>query len=198
MTTRQTTRRAVLAGSAVALATASIPNASASNADADLLALNRKFDPILREWSKRQHRGAAEYAAFEARVFEATGVEIIGRFDFLELRETMLRPEYDAYMATRKSTRIKEDDELSDREYNSIYSRISPIVDAIHATPARTLAGLAVKAKAAAFDNADLWLDGDRERRGLTKILEAVCALASVSLPDGLFANDAIAARGVS
>ncbi len=192
MTTRKTTRRAVLAGTAAALTIGTVA-ASAVNPDAELLALGHKLDPLLAEWSTVHRQCNADRAAFEERVFRVTGIRMECKGDGLDaLEATMGESEFAAYSKTRAE--IANDPGTQDRDFafddkwTSIYERISPIIDAIYSMPAQTLAGLAIKARAASFDNADWWLDDCAEngRAALKTIVEDVCRIAGVPMIDVL------------
>ena len=68
-------RRAVLAGIAAAPALAA-PALALSDpaADAELIELGRKLDPIIEEWHAKRATDRVQQDAFEAEVREATGI----------------------------------------------------------------------------------------------------------------------------
>jgi len=73
------------------------------------------------------------------------------------------------------------------RKAEAILSRLDPIEQAIMATPARTIAGLGVKARHAAYVISHYWevpIDRiDWDERAVRLLIEAVCDLAHTPLP---------------
>jgi hypothetical protein len=68
----------------------------------------------------------------------------------------------------------------------SMLAGLAPIEQAIMATPARTMAGLGVKARHAAYVNSEHWdapIDEiDWDARAVRSLIEAVCDMASIPL----------------
>ena len=67
-----------------------------------------------------------------------------------------------------------------------LVDQADPIVEAILSVQPRTLAGLAVLARAAAVSNPGLWYEDDEDRlenRALKRLIEATCDLAGVPYP---------------
>jgi len=80
-----------------------------------------------------------------------------------------------------------EDDELETQQIESILARLSPIERAIMQTPARTIAGLGVKARHAAYVMSHYWeapIDRiDWDARAVRLLIEAVCDFTQTPLP---------------
>jgi hypothetical protein len=79
------------------------------------------------------------------------------------------------------------DDELETQQIESILARLSPIERAIMQTPARTIAGLGVKARHAAYVMSHYWeapIDRiDWDARAVRLLIEAVCDFTQTPLP---------------
>jgi hypothetical protein len=73
------------------------------------------------------------------------------------------------------------------RRTEAVLARLYPIEQAIMATPARTITGLGVKARHAAYVMSHYWeapIDQiDWDARAMRLLIEAVCGLANVPLP---------------
>jgi hypothetical protein len=78
------------------------------------------------------------------------------------------------------------DYEAGTREVEAILARLDPIERAIMATPARTIAGLGVKARHAAHVTSQYWSEPidkiDWEARAVRLLIEAVCNVARAPL----------------
>jgi hypothetical protein len=74
------------------------------------------------------------------------------------------------------------DPEARTRQEEAILARLHPIEQAIMATPARTVAGLGVKARHAAYVMSQCWSESidkiDWEARAIRLLIEAVCNVA--------------------
>jgi hypothetical protein len=81
----------------------------------------------------------------------------------------------------------RTNDELVTQQIESILARLYPIERAIIRTPARTIAGLGVKARHAAYVMSQYWeapLDRiDWDAQATRQLIEAVCDLARKPLP---------------
>ncbi|MGD0333912.1 MAG: hypothetical protein ABSA90_11745 [Xanthobacteraceae bacterium] len=189
MSPLRTTRRTIVSGAAAAVASIGITDAAiastTASADSELLELGRAFEPILAEWAEIIRTSDADQAQFERAVLEATGISFDdapapGRWDSAP----------DSYWRSRdeilKRLDTAESDLVWERSLTEIDAKASPIARAIFALPARTLAGLAVKARVAAFVHSDWWRpivpdDADRlGTRNVVDLLENICALAGV------------------
>lgn len=82
---------------------------------------------------------------------------------------------------------VLSDGATTQRQIESVLGRLAPIEQAIMATPARTIAGLGIKARHAAYVVSEYW-DApveqiDWDTRAVRLLIEAVCKAAGVSLP---------------
>jgi hypothetical protein len=87
------------------------------------------------------------------------------------------------------------DPEVVTEQVESVLARLHPIEQAIMQTPARTIAGLAVKARHAAYVMSEYWnapIDRmDWDSRAVRLLIEAVCESAGISPPFRKSAGDA-------
>jgi hypothetical protein len=92
-------------------------------------------------------------------------------------------------------TDCEADPEVVTERVEAVLARLHPIEQAIMRTPARTIAGLAVKARHAAYVMSEYWnapIDRmDWDSRAVRLLIEAVCESAGVSLPCRQSAGDA-------
>ena len=87
---------------------------------------------------------------------------------------------------------VPSDEATATRQIESVLGRLEPIEQAIMAAPARTIAGLGIKARHAAYVVSEYW-DApieqiDWDARAVRLLIEAVCKAAGVLLP---FAGEA-------
>jgi hypothetical protein len=149
-------------------------------ADAQLLALLRKFEPIYDERRILAPIVGAAVRRREQEIARRTGIP--AHVGFRSDAEAALHLEewrrVDAEMPCA-NTLIKQ--------LEAIDVRLDPIITAIQTTPARTLAGVAVKARAAASIIGECWQkpqdELDWQETVLRDLIESVCALAGVDLP---------------
>ncbi len=91
--------------------------------------------------------------------------------------------------------RARANDETGTTQVEAILARLSPIEQAIMATPAVTIVGLGVKARHAAYVMSEYWdapIDRiDWDARAVRLLIEAVCNVAHVRLPPCEAAGDA-------
>jgi hypothetical protein len=130
-----------------------------ANDDSALLALERKFNEIAADLFTAQ-RTRDEFAACS-----------VSRSS--EPRSELLRTE--------------RSEEARTRHVETILARLDPIERAIMATPARTIAGLGVKARHAAHVMSQYWEEPvdqiDWEAKTVRLLIEAVCGVARMPLP---------------
>jgi hypothetical protein len=84
--------------------------------------------------------------------------------------------------------RVRErSDQDATRQAEAILARLYPVEQAIMATPARTIAGLGVKARHAAYVMSQYWTppitEIDWHAKVVRLLIESVCRLANVPLP---------------
>jgi hypothetical protein len=130
-----------------------------ANDDSALLTLERQFNEV-----------AADLFAVQ-RVRDEWAACSVSRSS--EPASELSRPEYS--------------EEVRKREVESILARLDPIERAITTTPARTIAGLGVKARHAAYVVSQYWEAPigqiDWEAKTVRLLIEAVCEVARIPLP---------------
>jgi hypothetical protein len=129
-----------------------------ANDDSALLTLERQFNEV-----------AADLFAVQS-VRDELVAGSVSRSS--ESRSELLRPEYS--------------EEVRTRQVETILARLAPIERALMATPARTIAGLGVKARHAAYVMSQYWekpVDQiDWEAKAVRLLIEAVCEVARMPL----------------
>jgi hypothetical protein len=82
---------------------------------------------------------------------------------------------------------VPSDEATATRKIESVLGRLEPIERAIMATPARTIVGLGVKARHAAYVVSEYWdvpiEEIEWDARAVRLLIEAVCKAAGVCLP---------------
>jgi hypothetical protein len=126
--------------------------------DSALLTLERQFNEVAADlFAQRARDGLAACSASRSS----------------EPSSELLRPEYN--------------EEVHTKQVEAILARLDPIERAIMATPARTIAGLGVKARHAAYVMSHYWENPidqvDWDAQALRLLIEAVCELARTPLP---------------
>jgi hypothetical protein len=171
-------RRAVLAGAAGLPAIAALSTSMAgpaADADAELLTLGQKLDPIIEEWKRLRAIDDADQHAFEAKVIRATGIA------YHDAPEVPERPWPEgSYWAIREAIGIERPDadpELT--RWDCIHDQMYPVIDDILARRAKTVAGLAVQARAITLSEPEMWDDADGYK--IKEFIEAVCAFVGVT-----------------
>jgi hypothetical protein len=120
-------------------------------------------------------------------------LELDKRFAALLLEISAARHEHGIGAVSRQVREcIPSDEAIATRQIESVLGRLEPIEQAIMDTPARTIAGLGVKARHAAYLVSEHW-DApieqiDWDARAVRLLIEAVCKAAGVLLP---FAGEA-------
>jgi hypothetical protein len=130
---------------------------ASSQGDAGLLTLEERFDELVRELLATQ----------------PTSVELATCLNQQSLRHDIEPADIDS------DTRMKQAE--------AILARLYPIEQAIMQTPARTIAGLGVKARHAAYVVSHYWEEPvdqiDWEAQAIRLLIEAVCDFARTPLP---------------
>jgi hypothetical protein len=138
--------------------TSALPLATTN--DAGLLALEAQFDSLVAEL-------VAAQKASDAAIYPGRGPSA------QDSVEAGSEPDTDQGAQTKKA--------------EAVLARLYPIEQAIMATPARTITGLGVKARHAAYVMSQYWeapVDQiDWDARAMRLLIEAVCGLANVPLP---------------
>jgi hypothetical protein len=103
-----------------------------------------------------------------------------------------LEPQRGGGQGTQNVEIVRSDEASHTHKIESVLARLEPVERAIMATPARTIVGLGIKARHAAYVVSEHWnapIDQiDWEARAIRLLIEAVCEVAGVQLP---FANEA-------
>jgi hypothetical protein len=101
-------------------------------------------------------------------------------------------PQQAGGQALRDGETVLSDEASRTRKIESILARLEPVERAIMSTPARTIVGLGIKARHAAYVVSEHWdapiEQTDWDARAVRLLIEAVCNAAGMRLP---FANDA-------
>jgi hypothetical protein len=148
--------------------------------DADLLRLGAELEPVIDEWLALCAIGERRQAAWEAACI-AAGLprrEIDSFSDDDEWRE---------YEHKRSNTRAdnEEEDEVDEHGasvvWNRHFERRNPLVQDILSRKSKTVAGLAVQARAMTLYYSELWDDPHDGTADYRKFIEAVCAFAGVT-----------------
>jgi hypothetical protein len=180
MTTRNLSRRALIAGAAV-LSTTAIPAVAIAdgNPDAEILSRGVELEGIIGEWHAKCERDAAFIATRKAAI-EAAGLRYnLAPVDFSPDFSSFA--EYHAYIAkcrvaTASILDSDEDEAGEDVVWSDIHDRLHPLCEDILEYRPRTVAGLGVQARAMSIFVEDLCPDED----GVRAFVEAVCAFSGV------------------
>jgi hypothetical protein len=115
----------------------------------------------------------------------------------LERQFNAIAAEMIAYERERGLNARGSDGEPVLAELEAILDRLDPVGSAIMATPARSVVGLAVKARHAAYLVSHYWSEPiermDLHRRAVRLLIEQVCRFAGVPLP---FTDDRVSSSG--
>ena len=178
MSPENLSRRAILAGAAAVPALA-LPAEAADNPDAELLALGSQLEPIIREWVAKRASDRRERAAWHAACERAGFPQIA----FGSVPDD----EWRAYQDKRVHIRPDDEEEEELEEdgasvvCNSIHERLEPLVEEILSRKARTVAGLAVQARAMSAWHSELWDEKIYGKNNDDRVfIEAVCSFAGV------------------
>ena len=184
--TKQTSRRAILAGAAAlpvfALPAISAP-AYAATGDVSFPELAARYAAIYSRWLTQSILDHAHLAKFEATVTEATGIPRNQQPHFGD-------EGYEAYFAIRcdLSKTIESDDPVDEHGcsivWNEIHDELFPLVHEILEQPARSIADLALQAQAFALGQNQYWIDGlsedNSEGKRVRAIIDSVCKFCGV------------------
>jgi hypothetical protein len=144
--------------------------------DAELLALGRRFDVLNAEYLRLYEKQEATLPAFRKAEERARELYRVGRKE--EAAELRDHAEIDTGMRAASHA-------LGD----FIDDEFAPVMDAIEAATATTLAGLIAKAKVATW--ACTWIEEDRHKLDYDKAMAAHLIQAVLALPETSLAADA-------
>jgi hypothetical protein len=98
-----------------------------------------------------------------------------------------LGPEHSDDRGRRDAENVRSDEVSRIRKIESVLARLEPVEQAIMATPARTIVGLGVKARHAAYVVSEHWDSPieqiDWDARAVRLLIEAICKAAGMGLP---------------
>jgi hypothetical protein len=182
MPKRSLSRRTLLAAAASLPAAAAADNpalADPTNPDAELLRLGPKLELLLAEWHAQRAKDERRIEAYD-RACEAAGFPdvALGSVPIEEWRDCQKRRDAAVPFPLDESGLAKNGESNA---WNNIHGRLFPLTDEILSFRPKTMAGLAVFARAASVENLDYWAEGtENEMEGERSFLEAICAFAGV------------------
>jgi hypothetical protein len=171
MTTQSTTRRAILAGAASALAVVSPALAISSSPDAELIELGRQWEACTAERDRIEELGAARAAAAWQtidRVREQSADRHVPDSDYLDAWQRA-----DAQLGGP-----------SQEETNAAWKALAFVEAQIMAREATTIVGLALKARVVKSNCSNLWREADEDAdygdMQMRQCIDAVIALGGM------------------
>jgi hypothetical protein len=146
--------------------------------DAELLRLGAELEAVIVDWHGQRAIDRKQSAAIKAAL-KAAGLSVD--------HQSLPDDEFRAYLAKRDAVtgpiyRARGDTNEAGESiaWNDIHGRMWPTIDAIMAIQPRTLAGLAVMARAFTLHHAEQWEPDADEGLHHRAFMEAVCAVAGV------------------
>jgi hypothetical protein len=167
-----TRRFAVLSAGASLVAAMPAPANAAAGSDAELLALEQQFEPLYAEYLALRTHAHAIHDQIESSM-KARSTSLGARVMWGEQVES-------AAAARQALCALFDSDDILGR-CEALDEAIFPIADAIDSVNAATLAGLAVKARSAAYACSELWEEtlfaaDDLHKAVIRSLIENVCA----------------------
>jgi predicted transcriptional regulator len=144
------------------------------NPDADLLRLGVELETIIPEWHAQRALDSRRSEAMQA-ASDAAGLPDI---PYGSLPDEEFRAYQDKRVAAWHTVSGVEDS--ANDPWDDIHGRMWPLIDAIMDHKPRTLAGLALVARAFTLDHAEQWEADADEGLHHRAFMEAVCAIAGV------------------
>lgn len=187
--TSNTTRRTVLAGTAV-LPVLSLPAISADTGTSFPAELTIRFDDVYKRWLHRFTLDHREQDEFEDLVSKATGFA-----PYEWPREGDDRMGMDSYFAAREEIAKRRSDRRSsarldehgvDITWNEINDDIREVTTMVLDRPTRSLADLALQLRAFALRESQVWTEDDHaDTDSVRRLVEIACKFCGVDpLPD--------------
>ena len=183
------TRRAIVATAAVLPALVVPAGAAlASDEDPELLVLGIEFEKVAVDWVRQRRSDRAHTAEFRARVEAASGIPFDQRSRHPWVYDDQNSPEAVAATAYHQTwDRISDEmgnlgpngEELD--PWEDIHGRMWPLASRIMTYRPKTVAGLAIVARAASFAREDWFNDEHDESETGRSIIEAMCAFCGVT-----------------
>lgn len=171
-----TTRRTVLTALATSPALA-VPAIADPLADAELLALRPELEGIISEYLAKQADDDARQAAFDAAVEKATGLP---RHKWPSVSEEGPIPPFppgsfwDLKHGAAEAFHAADPHDPDLEDWGALRGRMHPLIDRILDLQPKTLAGLAIFARAASLSYDD-WHSGQ-----MGAVIDALCAFCGV------------------
>jgi hypothetical protein len=162
---------------------------------AAILSLAREFAAIYERWKAKSNLDSKESALFDRLVFEAMG---LAREDW-----PLGDPEFERTTTAiaNESMHDPVDEHGCSIIWNEINDAIFPLCEKIVSLPARTIADLALQARAVALLNAEYWTGEEEGPQGFVTLVNSVCSLGGVEAMPGVeheFADDGKAVQSWS
>jgi len=178
------TRRALVASTA-AMPALAVP-AAAADEDPELVALGVEFDKVAADWLRQSASDRKRAAEWRSRVEAATGIPL-GESPRPFYGKPASPEEEASVDYWRIADQILDDlkpnsSRLDDQIWESIHDRMWPLAKRIVRSRPKTVAGLALVARAASFICAE-WFDfndADEQDADDRAIIEAVCSFCGV------------------
>jgi hypothetical protein len=172
-------RRAILAGAASVPAFAVPALAANDNPDAELIAQGEAYARLLPVFEALQDDHSKKTRLAQNLAWERVGYETTPRHPTKE--------QCYLFMNEWKKTDVETGNDVAGQKVETVSREIYPIEDQIMETPARTVAGLRVKAMLTVSVATRLWekpfRDLDYDQQAMRSLIEAVCAVAGLDLP---------------
>jgi hypothetical protein len=156
-----------------------LPAVAAAGADAELLRLGKQLDPLIQEYLAMRAAEEADHEELDSEVEKLTGVssEDAPSRRMADVDEAAAR--YYTIRSTVIETRARCDADPDLSRWVNFDGGLWPITDNIMRLRARTLAGLAVQARAFTGARQEIWSDGVCGPE-VFEFAEAVCAFLGV------------------
>jgi hypothetical protein len=178
---KTTTRRAILACLACLAAAPAIavPALADPSADAELLALGVVLEEFIREWHRQRAKDRDESDYVDAKM-EAAGFSTDA-----PLPDQDSAGWWDMWHKVRREVGLPvtcEEEEAREDSWDRMHDRMYPLVGEIFSHKPKTIAGLAVIARAITLSDSHLWTDWQDEGNDHQRtFIEAVCSFAGVT-----------------
>jgi alkylhydroperoxidase family enzyme len=174
------TRRALVASTAAVPAAAALGlPAAADTADAELVELGRQFEQLRPKYLAALH--ADNECAHRAHRLAWQ------RTDRTDFEQPPTSEQAKIFFASLRQAEVETGRALASDRYEALDEEIVTLARKIMNTPARSLAGLRVKAMLGIHTNSHLWkkimCDLDWNEQGARVLIEAVCAVTGLEIP---------------
>lgn len=189
--TRRTVMTAIVSAAALAnaapISAAAVPPVGRLVRPAGCPEIAARWALVYGRWRDRENSNHASATRYEARVTAATGMTYA---DYLALDAD--DPRAIAYSEARRRVPTEDEFDLPEEEddegFRRLYAELDPVIEEIMSRPVRSLADLALQARAVAVYSRELWSAApDRPRDIYIRLLvENLCGLAGVEVLPGV------------